>query len=191
MDPAVFSFHQELYELKHTLECIYRDWKRASPRGAKVDAVNEAQMEVANKPWLRSLLPEWLRLFSSSPKCQSPASDPFLGSRLALGVPWSLQRFVKRRKARLPARSPASRLPVQTPAAMPPSPVSAQEPGLQGLLVVRPTPAPVSCWWSRRLKPLFRRGSCLNHVLSRRGSRRHQPFFRREHLSRRHRLLSR
>jgi len=80
MDPAVFSFDLELYELKYTLQCIHCEWRRASARGAKEAALKKAQMEVANKPWLRSLLPEWLGLFSGSPECQPPASDPFLES---------------------------------------------------------------------------------------------------------------
>ena len=127
MDPAVFSFSQELYELKYNLECIFSDWRRASSREAKEAALNEARREVDSKPWLRSLLPEKLRLFTSSPECQPQASNPFLGSRLALGGPRSLQKVSRRRKARIPAVAPAGMVPapVLAPAAMVPAPVLA------------------------------------------------------------------
>ncbi|KAF3847350.1 hypothetical protein F7725_020378 [Dissostichus mawsoni] len=55
-------------------------------------ALKEVRIEVANKPWLWSLLPEWLKGFTSSPEYQPQASNPFLGSRLALGGPRSLQK---------------------------------------------------------------------------------------------------
>ena len=114
MDQAVFSFSQELYELKYMLECIFNDWRRASSRGAKEAALNEARMEVASEPWLRSLLPEWLSLFTSSPECQPQASNPFLGSRLAPEGPRSLQKASKRHKARLPARAQTAMVPAHS-----------------------------------------------------------------------------
>ncbi|KAF3844374.1 hypothetical protein F7725_007537 [Dissostichus mawsoni] len=46
-----------------------------------------------------------------NPECQSPFSDPFLGSRLAFGGPRSLQKTSKRLKVRRPARTP---VPVHT-----------------------------------------------------------------------------
>ncbi|KAF3846795.1 hypothetical protein F7725_003873 [Dissostichus mawsoni] len=57
---------------------------------AKEAALKEARLEVASKPWLRSLLPEWLSIFTSSPESLTQASNPFLGSGLA----WELLGFV-------------------------------------------------------------------------------------------------
>ncbi|KAF3834472.1 hypothetical protein F7725_025676 [Dissostichus mawsoni] len=100
---------------------------RVSSRAAKEATLKEVRLEVANKPWLWSLLPEWLKLFTSSPEYQPQASNPFLGSRLASGGPQSLQKVSRRRKARIPAGAPVAMVPVPVPApaAMVPAPVPA------------------------------------------------------------------
>ncbi|KAF3840251.1 hypothetical protein F7725_018968 [Dissostichus mawsoni] len=103
---------------------------RVSSRAAKEATLKEVRLEVANKPWLWSLLPEWLKLFTSSPEYQPQASNPFLGSRLASGGPRSLQKVSRRRKARIPAGAPAVMVPapvamVPASAAMVPAPVPA------------------------------------------------------------------
>ncbi|KAK5892946.1 hypothetical protein CesoFtcFv8_013288 [Champsocephalus esox] len=108
MDPAA-SAHLMLQAecLGYFLEYILYTWKGASSRRGREAVLKEARQEVARKPWLWSLLPEWLRVFSRSPECQSSCSDPFLGSGLAFGGPRSLQKTPKRRKARVPAPEPA------------------------------------------------------------------------------------
>ncbi|KAF3859012.1 hypothetical protein F7725_021411 [Dissostichus mawsoni] len=69
-------------------------------------ALKEARQEVACKPWLRSWLPEWLQLFTSSPENLSQASNPFLGYDLVLGGPRILRKVSGRCKAKIPARTP-------------------------------------------------------------------------------------
>ncbi|KAF3854445.1 hypothetical protein F7725_022500 [Dissostichus mawsoni] len=68
---------------------------------------------------------------------QPQASNPFLGSRLALGGPRSLQKVSRRRKARIPAGAPAAMVP--PPAAMFPAPVPAP-----AAMVPAPVPAPTA-----------------------------------------------
>ncbi|KAF3837625.1 hypothetical protein F7725_009393 [Dissostichus mawsoni] len=101
-------------------------------------------MEVANMPWLRSSLPEWLRVFLRSPECQSPL-DPFLGSRLAFGGPRSLQKTSKRRKVRRPARAPvpvhAAMVPCSSAAHTAMVPCSSTIPHSHGFRVPVPCPA--------------------------------------------------
>ncbi|KAF3859896.1 hypothetical protein F7725_000151 [Dissostichus mawsoni] len=121
----------------YTPEYNFHKWMRVSSRAAKEATLKEVRLEVANKPWLWSLLPEWLKLFTSSPEYQPQASNPFSGSRLASGGPRSLQKVSRRRKARIPAGAPAAMVPapvpapaamVPAPAAMVPAPVPAQQP---------------------------------------------------------------
>ena len=100
------DFDIDLFDLEYTLRCLHVECSRTSARRDKEAIFKKAQMEVANMPWLRSSLPEWLRVFSRSPECQSPFSDPFLGSCLAFEGPRSLQTTSKKRKVRKPARTP-------------------------------------------------------------------------------------
>ncbi|KAF3844271.1 hypothetical protein F7725_013612 [Dissostichus mawsoni] len=120
---------------------------RVSSRAAQEAALKEVRIEVANKPWLWSLLPEWLKGFKSSPEYQPQASNPFLGSRLALGGPRSLQKVSRRRKARIPAGAPAAMVPapaamVPAPAAMVPAPVLAPAAMVPAPAAMVPTPVP-------------------------------------------------
>lgn len=59
MDTAVFVCGQELYELKYTLNVSL---KTGGGPEVKHAALQMARMEVANKPWLKSLLPDCLLL---------------------------------------------------------------------------------------------------------------------------------
>ncbi|KAF3843389.1 hypothetical protein F7725_002238 [Dissostichus mawsoni] len=111
-------------------ECISnyvpkRFYSRTGPktiRGREA-ALKEARQEVACKPWLRSWLPEWLQLFTSSPEDLSQASNPFLGYDLVLGGPRILRKVSGRGKAKIPARAPVVPAPfpdpVQEPFAVP------------------------------------------------------------------------
>ncbi|KAF3838241.1 hypothetical protein F7725_010009 [Dissostichus mawsoni] len=90
-------------------------------RRGREAALKEARQEVARQPWLRSLLPEWLQLFTSSPKDLSQASNPFLGYGQALGGPRILQKFSKKCKAKIPARAPAAPVPAMIQASAPAS----------------------------------------------------------------------
>ncbi|KAF3836723.1 hypothetical protein F7725_004187 [Dissostichus mawsoni] len=114
---------------------------RASLKAAKEAALKEVRIEVANKPWLWSLLPEWLKVFTSSPEYQPQASNPFFGSRLALGGPRSLQKVSMRRKARIPSGAPAAMVPA--PAAMVPAPVLAPAAMVPAPAAMVPTPVAV------------------------------------------------
>ena len=117
MDPAdyVFDFDAELLSLDYSLRCLYAVWSGTLTSREKEAVLKRAQMEVDNVPWLWSSLPEFLRVFTSSPECQLQASNPFSGSRLALGGPRSLQRVSRRRKARIPAVAPAAMVPASVP----------------------------------------------------------------------------
>ncbi|KAF3840596.1 hypothetical protein F7725_006458 [Dissostichus mawsoni] len=122
--------------------------KRQLRRGREA-ALKEARQEVACKPWLRSWLPEWLQLFTSSPEDLSQASNPFLGYDLVLGGPRILRKVSGRCKAKIPARAPAVPAPepvhtamiqasVPAPAAMVPAPIPAP-----AAMVPAPFPDPV------------------------------------------------
>ncbi|KAF3845126.1 hypothetical protein F7725_008289 [Dissostichus mawsoni] len=121
----------------YTPEYKFYKWMRVSSRAAKEATLKEVRLEVANKPWLWSLLPEWLKLFTSSPEYQPQASNPFLGSRLASGGPRSLQKVSRRRKARIPAGAPAAMVPAPVPAPAAMVPASAA-------MVPAPVPAPAA-----------------------------------------------
>ncbi|XP_010789412.1 short transient receptor potential channel 3-like [Notothenia coriiceps] len=106
----ILSFLYWIAPSKYTLQCHYAEWSRTSDKRDKEAVLKKAQMEVDNMPGLRSSLPEFLRVFSRSPECQSPFSDPFLGSRLAFGGPRSLQKTSKRRKVRKLARTQSGKI---------------------------------------------------------------------------------
>ena len=76
MDSAdIEDFKLDLFDLDFSLQCYFAEWSGTSSRRDKETILRKAQMEVANMPWLRSSLPEWLRVFSRSPECQSPIKN--------------------------------------------------------------------------------------------------------------------
>ncbi|CAL8361143.1 unnamed protein product [Merluccius merluccius] len=76
MDPADGLFKEELYDLSYSLICLHGTWKRTPSSEDKEAALALAHREVSSKPWLRRLLPDWLRNFVDTPASQPASVQP-------------------------------------------------------------------------------------------------------------------
>ncbi|XP_029288563.1 uncharacterized protein LOC115008850 [Cottoperca gobio] len=134
--------NDELHNLTYTLIIIFGEWTRNPCWRMRQAVPRLARKEVAKKPEMKSLLPEWLQDFVYTPLCQPNLADPsaplpsaelrqppspfaqplppvgphqtpvpetFLGTRLALGGPRSLQGTSRSwRKRPRPRQTPVS-----------------------------------------------------------------------------------